>query len=259
MGDERARSLAAVALCALLACEGTLPPLRGQMEVGRDAYAVLVAGRGIAGGDLYVVRTDGGLAVPITFTNVGEMRPALSPDGGAVAFLRGQSLRDSTPGTVWVMNLLSGADRELALPRGAGLPTRVGWSRDGRSIVVGTATALYRFGAPPAPPDPHLVPPAGRAAAESSLAVLLGEPVFTRVVPCREPGALCVKGDTGAPGLLAQDARDAARWGADSVAFIAGNAVEIRPLGPGRARRLQVSGVSGPLRQITVFTGRPAP
>src|SRR5204863_9272463 len=66
---------------ALLACEGTLPPLRGQMEVGRDAYAVVVAGKGIAGGDLYAVRTEGGVAVPITFTNVGEMRPALSPDG----------------------------------------------------------------------------------------------------------------------------------------------------------------------------------
>ncbi|MFL5496273.1 MAG: hypothetical protein ACJ8DC_17950 [Gemmatimonadales bacterium] len=247
------------ALGSLLACEGTLPPLRGQMEVGRDAYAVFVAGKGSAGGDLFAVRTEGGVAVPITFTNVGEMRPALSPDGGTVAFLRGQSLRDSTPGTVWVMNLLSGADRELALPRGAGLPTRVGWSRDGRSIVVSTTTALYRFGAPPAPPDPHLVPPAQRAAAESSLAVLLGEPAFTRVVPCREPDALCTQGDTGAPGLLAQSARDPARWGTDSVAYVVGSAVEVRPLGPGRARRLQVSGVAGPLRQITVFTGRPSP
>jgi hypothetical protein len=247
------------ALGGLLACEGTLPPLRGQMEVGRDAYAVFAAGNGIAGGDLYAVRTEGGVAVPITFTNVGEMRPALSPDGGAVAFLRGQSLRDSTPGTVWVMNLLSGADRELALPRGAGLPTRVGWSRDGRSIVVSTATALYRFGAPPAAPDPHRVSPAGRAAAESSLAVLLGEPAFTRVVPCREPGALCIQGDTGAPSLLAEGARDAARWGTDSVAYITGNAIEVRPLGPGRVRTLLVSGAAGPLRQPTVFTGRPSP
>src|SRR5438128_912125 len=71
--------MTAGALCGLLACEGTLPPLRGQMEVGRDAYAVVVAGKGIAGGDLYAVRTEGGVAVPITFTNVGEMRPALSP------------------------------------------------------------------------------------------------------------------------------------------------------------------------------------
>jgi hypothetical protein len=218
-----------------------------------------VAGKSVAGGDLYAVRTEGGNALPLTFTNVGEMRPALSPDGGAVAFLRGQSLRDSTPGTVWVMNLLSGADRELALPKGVGLPTRVGWSRDSRAIVVATATGLYRFGAPPARSDPHPVSPAERAAAESSLAVLLGEPVFTRVVACREPGDLCVAGDTGAPGLLARGARDATRWGADSVAFIVGTTVEIRPLGPGRARRLQVSGAPGPLRQITVFTGKPAP
>ncbi|HEX3234075.1 MAG TPA: hypothetical protein VHR41_07740 [Gemmatimonadales bacterium] len=253
------RILSGITLGALLACEGTLPPLRGQLEVGRDAYAVFVAGKGIAGGDLYAVRTEGGSAIPLTFTTVGEMRPALSPDGGAVAFVRGQSLRDSTPGTVWVMNLLTGADRELALPKGAGLPTRVGWSHDGRSIVVAAAAGLYRFDAPPAAPDPRLIPPAERAAAESSLAVLLGEPVFTRVVPCQEPGALCVAGDTGAPGLLARGARDATRWGPDSVAFVTGGEIEIRPLGPGRARRLQVSGAPGPLRQITAFTGRPAP
>src|SRR3954470_13286733 len=96
MGGERARPLAALGMTVgalgmivavlggLLACEGTLPTLRGQMEVGRDAYAVFVAGTAVAGGDLYAVRTEGGVAVPITFTNVGEMRPVLSPDGGAV-------------------------------------------------------------------------------------------------------------------------------------------------------------------------------
>ncbi len=40
------RTVGGMALCALAACEGTLPPLRGQMEVGRDAYAVFVAGKG---------------------------------------------------------------------------------------------------------------------------------------------------------------------------------------------------------------------
>ena len=44
---------------ALLACSGTLPPLRGQMEVGRDGYAVFVAGGAAAGGDLYAVRDRG--------------------------------------------------------------------------------------------------------------------------------------------------------------------------------------------------------
>jgi hypothetical protein len=244
---------AAVLAAGLAACSGSLPPLRGQMEVGRDDYAVFVAGGGAAGGDLYAVRAEGGPVVPITFSSVGEMRPALSPDGGMLAFLRGGSLRDSTPGSVWVMNLLSGGEREVKLPRGAGVPMQVGWSPDGRSLVVSAGAGLYSSVAPPARLDAGAVPAAGRAAAESALAVLLGRPAFARVVPCAEPEALCVAADTGRPGLLARGARDAARWGDDSVMFFVGDAVEIRPLGPGRARRLDWEGVPDRPRQMTVF------
>ena len=240
----------------LAACGGSLPPLRGQMVVGRDAYAVFVAGDGPAGGDLYAVHTEGGPAVQVTFTNVGEMRPTLSPDGSTVAFLRGRSPRDSTPGSLWVMSLLSGTDRELELPRGAGAPTEVAWAKDGRTLVVRTAAGLYRLNAPPAKPEARAVPAGERAAAESSLAVLLGDPVFARVVPCAEPGALCVQGDTGAPGLLARDARDPFRWGDDSVAYFLGDRVEIRPLGPGRARRLDLADPPSRPREMTVFLGR---
>jgi hypothetical protein len=239
----------------LASCSGTLPPLRGQMEVGKDAYAVFVGGGGPAGGDLYAVRTEGGPVVPITFTNVGEMRPALSPDGGMLAFLRGASLRDSTPGTVWVMNLLSGAEREIELPRGAGTPSRVGWAPDGRTLVVRAGRGLYRGSAPSAQVELAPVSAAERSAAESTLAVLLGLPVFARVVPCATPGDLCVASDTGAAGPLATGARDPLRWGDDSVAFFVGNAVEIRPVGPGRARRLAWENEPARVREMTVFLG----
>jgi hypothetical protein len=225
------------------------------VEVGRDAYAVFVGGAGLAGGDLYAVRTEGGPVIPITFSTVGEMRPSLSPDGSMVAFLRGASLRDSTPGSVWVMSLLSGAEREATLPRGAGTPMQVGWTGDGRSIVVRAGRGLYRGGAPPASGDLRAVPADQRAAAESTLAVLLGRPFFARVVPCETPGALCVVGDTGAPGPLADGARDPARWGDDSVAFFRGSSVEIRPLGEGRARRLDWDNPPARARQLTVFLG----
>ena len=248
--------IAAVLVVAGAACSGTLPPLRGQMEVGRDAYAVFVGGSSLAGGDLYAVRTEGGPVVPITFSPVGEMRPSLSPDGTMLAFLRGASLRDSTPGFVWVMNLQNGGERELELPRGAGAPNQVGWAPDGRSLVVRSSRGLYRGRAPPAKSELRSVPPAERAAAESVLAVLLGRPAFARVVPCAQPGALCVAGDTGAPGLLATGARDAARWGDDSVAFLVGDEVEIRPLGPGRARRLAWDAPPPRPRQVTVFLGQ---
>src|SRR5918994_5634769 len=117
------------------ACDPTLPPLRGQMEIGSDPYGIFVGGSGI-NSDLYAIRADGGQPVAITFTNVAELRPALSPDGGALVFLRGTSLSDSTPATVWVMNLLSGSERELALPRSAGRPQRVGWGPGGASVIV---------------------------------------------------------------------------------------------------------------------------
>lgn len=247
-------------LLALGGCQGALPPLRGQLEPGKDGYVVFVGGTGQAGGDLYAVPIAGGTALPLTWSGVGEMRPVLSPDGAAVAFLRGGSLRDSTPGTVWVMNLLSGAERQLLLPKGAGLPDRVGWSEGGRALVVRAGDGLYRFPVPPT--SERGVPVAGpaRPAADSALAVWLGEPAFARAVACGGED-LCVETGTGAPAPLARGVRDPARWGADSVAYVAGGTILVRPLGPGRERRLPVSGAPRALRQITVFPGasRPAP
>jgi hypothetical protein len=257
-GDNGGLSIAVAGLLALSlllfsACEPTLPPLRGALDIGGESYVIFVAGTAPAGGDLYAVGTDGGPAVQITFTNVGEMQPELSPDGGTVAFLRGASLRDSTPGSVWVMNLRTGADRELTLPKGSGIPRRIGWAGDDSSLVVRTDSGLYQVGTPPGPDRPVAISAGDRAAAESSLSVLLGSPVFARVVPCADPEALCVTGDTGAPGLLARGARDALRWGPDSVAFLVGDQLEIRPLGPGRARRLLWSSLPGHPRQPTAF------
>jgi len=224
------------------------------MEIGRDPYAVFVGGDG-PNSDLYAVRPDGGPPVRITFTNVAELAPALSPDGAGLAFLRGASLRDSTPASVWVMNLLSGGERELVLPKGAGQPAAIGWAPGGTSLIVSASNGLYRFRAPPADPDPRPVPPTGRAAAESSLAVLLGEPVFARAIPCENADNLCVLGDSGGPTLMARDARDPVRWGEDSVAFFAGDVVEIRPLGPGRPRRLVWSNAPKRPRSMTFFPG----
>jgi hypothetical protein len=225
------------------------------MEVGQDGYAVFVGGNGLTG-DLYAVRPDGGAAIPITFSNVAELAPALSPDGDEVAFLRAQSLNDTTPATVWVMNLLTGADRELKLPKRAGAPRRVGWDRSGHSLVVESKGGLYRINAPPASPDVRPVPAADRAAAESSLAVLLGDPVFARVVPCDIPGDLCVAADTGSPGLLARGAHDPLRWGGDSVAFFVDDELEIRPLARGRPRLLTWSNGPKRPREMTFFPGK---
>ena len=238
----------------LAACDPTLPPLRGQMEIGSDAYAVFVGGSG-SNSDLYAIRPDGGQPVAITFTNVAELRPALSPDGGALAFLRGASLRDSTPSSVWVMNLLSGSERELVLPQGAGRPAQVGWEPARTSLILRAEDGLYRVNAPPLPPAPRAVPAQEGPRAESTLAVLLGNPVFATVVPCQTPNDLCVSAG-GTPGLLARGARDPARWGDDSVAFFVGDELEIRPLAKGRPRRLAWTRAPESPRQVTFFPGK---
>jgi hypothetical protein len=248
-------TLFVIPLTFFVAACGTLPPLRGKIDVGRDAYAVFVGGSGVSG-DLYAVHANGGPAFPITYTPVAELAPALSPNGTDLAFLRSQSLRDSTPATVWVMNLLNGGERELELPKGAGAPERVGWSDDGKTVVVRAGQGLYQFDAPPAKSGARPVAPAESAAAESSLAVLLGDPVFARVVVCKRATDLCLMTRRGAPGILAQAARDPVRWGADSVAFLVGdNLLQIRPLARGRPRALNWSNVPARPRQLTFFQG----
>lgn len=256
---RRSRIVAALGLLALSASCGSLPPLRGRIEVGKDPFVIFVGGSSAAGGDLYAVPAGGGLVIPITFTAVGEMRPSLAPDGGAVAFLRAGSLRDSTPASVWVMNLLSGRERRIALPRSAGPPDRVGWTRDGSALVVEARGGLYQAPPPPVGQSAQPVPDAERAAADSALAVLLGDPVFARVVRCAEPADLCVQGDTGTPGLLERGARGAARWGPDSVLLLLDGGLVVRPLGPGRARRVDWTDVPPAPRDPTAFGGPTVP
>ncbi len=247
------RPLAVALILAATACESALPPLRKVGEVGRDPVVLFVGGDGAGQGDLFAVPTSGGEATQLTFSSVSESRPALSPDGGAVAFLRTSG--DSTRGAVWVMNLVSGAEREVELPRGAGAPTRVGWVADGGSIVVATTGGLYRAPAPPEKRGAVPVPPAERAAAESALSVLLGSPAFARVTLCDRPEDLCVVGDTGAPELLAKGARDGARWGSDSVAYFIGDELLVRPLGPGRERTVELKHPPAGPREATMFPG----
>ena len=91
------RPLPAIAAgLVLAACERGFLPLGGRFEIGRDPMVIFVGGDAPAGGDLYALQVDGGGAIPITFTVVGEMRPSLAPDGGEVAFLRGGSLTDAS-------------------------------------------------------------------------------------------------------------------------------------------------------------------
>lgn len=236
----------------LAACEGGFLPLRGKLDVGQEPMIVFVAGPATAG-DLYALAAVGGKPIAITFSPVSEARPALAPGGDAVAFLRSGALRDSTPASVWVLNLATGAERKIELPARAGAPERVGWTADGRGLVVRAGGRLYR--ADGAADGASPVIRAERAAAESSLAVLLGEPVFAEVLPCATSSDLCVRSSDGAITPLARGAADPARWGSDSVAYLEGDRLIVRPVGPGHPRSVSWTGVPERPRQLSVFPG----
>jgi len=242
-------------------CGTVLPPLRGEIDVGRDAYGVFVGGERRSS-DLYAFEPDGAV-LQLTYTAVAELAPALSPDGFYVALLRAATLRDSLPGTAWLINLQTGDDRELTLPRSAGTPRRLGWARTSArsggaeaALYVAADSGVYRFDAPVGRVKARAVAGAERAVADSSFAVLLGQPVFARVLPCaNDAGSLCVASDTGAPDLLAREARDPMRWGTDSVAYVVQGMFEVRPLGPGRPRYVKLVNPPARPRAPTFFAG----
>ena len=245
---------AGLLLLALAGC--SLPPLRGKAEVGKDAYAVFVAD--VPGGsDLFALLPSGGAPIQLTFSPIAESDPVLSPDGSAVLFLRHQTIDGADRPTIWVLNLLSGAERELTLPAAWKLaPGRAAWSRDGSTVYVRTARGLVRLAAPPRAPAPAMVAAAEQPAADSSFLVLLRTPAFASVVGCGD--GLCTVGPAGRRSPLASPAREPASWGTDSVGYFSGDRFYVRPLGPGHARFLEWSPVPVRPRDLTFFAGRPS-
>jgi hypothetical protein len=212
----------------------TLPPLRGRVEIGSDPYAVVVAD-GSGGSDLYAIHGRTGETIALTFSPVRELGPALAPDGGAVAFLREPASPTDSTRTVWVMNLLSGAEREL-VPAGAGggRAERVAWAAGGGALYVETTRGIWRYAMPPGP-RPEPLAAAHRAEADSAFMVLLGSPAFARAEACAAQRGVCVVSGQGTQ-VLAEDALSAARWGSDSVALVRAGKIQVRPLGGGAPR-----------------------
>jgi hypothetical protein len=208
--------------------------MRHRIDAGRETFAVFVADAPDGRGDLYAMTGVGSDVVQLTFTLPAEWRPRLSPGGDVVAFLRSRDMRDTLRTRVWLLNLLNGAERELALPDSSGVPEDLGWSDDGRALGVRTSAGTWSLSTPPAPPAAVVLP--GVAA----FPVRVGYPPFASIAPCADMATnLCVYPDSGTPAVLDDGARDAFRWGDDSVAYVRGRDVVIRPLGRGRSRTLR--------------------
>ncbi len=247
------RLLPLLLLLLLLACRVSLSPLQNKVAVGQEPYLALQAAGESGRDDIYVVRPDDGTVVPLTYTRWGEAHPALSPDGVMLAFVR-YSI-DETELRVVVMNLLNGNERVVWGPVGEAI-SGLGWA-DAGLIAAATASGPLLLTAPPA--APRAIRPVGdeAARADSSLHVLLGDPPFARVVECENADELCVLTANGVSQPLQAGASVPLRWGPDSLAYLLGETIEIRPLGPGRSRSLTAEPPLAGIENGSYFPGPP--
>jgi hypothetical protein len=232
--------------------------MRHRIEAGRDAYVVVVADAPDGRGDLWAVHAAGGEAVQLTFSLPAESGPRLSPHGDVVAFLRARNTVDTVYRRVWLMNLLSGAERELVLPEEAGVPRAVAWGAEGRVLLVRTSAATWLVNAPPARPDPQRLVGSDVARADSAFAVLVGSPPFARIVPCEGAPGICSVDASGNAAVISPVGREPVAWGPDSVAWLEGDEIVVRPAGPGRSRRARLPERLDNVREGTAFLGRSA-
>jgi hypothetical protein len=231
-------------------------PLANRIEVGEEAFVVLVATGPDGMTDLHAVPAGGGTTARITFTPMVESSPALSRGGDVVAFLRGADSLPDTPRDLVVMNLLNGAERTLPVPVAAGHIDRLAWSEDGTALLLATATGSWAITAPPATPVATQLDGAAREAADSALTTWLGRPRFARAFNCPAGQGVCLIGPSGDTAVLASRGRDPFAWGQDSVGWFEGDAMYVRSLGPATPRPVSL-GQRGPTgaRQGTYAAG----
>lgn len=239
-------------LVLLSGCRVSLSPLKNRVSVGEESYVVF-DGEGEDGqGDLYAGSASGGSVFRITFTRVHESSPALSPDGTMLAFIRGARAADSASHRIWIMNLLNGAEREMPVLGPAAYPRRLAWSLDGAAIYARTAQGDFRIPAPPAPATPEAVTAGTQATADTILAVPLGFPVIAIATGC--DSGICAFTRSGSQ-VVSTEGRDPFRWGSDSLAYIRGRGIEVRPLAGGATREVRWTQVPSELRTATQFPG----
>jgi len=242
---------AALMVAGIVACRVSLSPLQNRIEVGQETFVVFVGDGEGDQGDLYAVKAGGGSVYPVTYTRLHETRPALSPDGVMLAFLRGRRAGDSTDYRVVVMNLLNGAERVVFTGEEDRAPVALGWHPSDRVLYVSTTGGVLEATVPPGPLT--VTAAADSAVADSSLSVLLGRPVFGRVSPCSTGAGMCVVPWSGSEQLITEDAADIVPWGGDSLAYVTGTRFRIRPLGGGRSRDLRWVDPPANPRLPTVF------
>jgi len=216
-------------LASLTGCGFT--PLTNKVEVGDEAFVVVV-GHGRDGSvDLFAAPAEGGRFYQFTYNQLAESNPTLAPSGTRLAFLR-QGRDQSAPELV-ILNLLNGTETARTLPKEAGAAERLGFGSTDDSLAVATERGLYLVTATGLEPVA-----AGAAAALDSLTYeRLGEGGFASLRPCGTGTGWCVAKAGGQETALPGDASDPIRWGAEGLAYLRQGRIEVRPLGGGRVRQ----------------------
>jgi hypothetical protein len=240
-------------LAALAACG--VSPLTNKIDVGEEAFVVAVGEGPDSLTDLFAAPAGGGRFIRFTFNRPEERFPRLSPDGSRLAFLRARSGAKGPPWSLVVLDLLRSAESSGRLPEGSGEPERLGWSRDGRHIVV-SAQGFFLTPVPPSAMELRPVAADSSVIADSISRELLGEPPQGMIREC-PTGGLCVVAGTGAMTPLDSATTGAVRWGPDSLGYFLPQGFEVRPLGGGRSRRPVWTGAPARLRQLTHHPGTP--
>jgi hypothetical protein len=242
----------AAAPCMLLAGCG-VTPLTNRIKIGEEAFVIAV-GEGPDGQtDLYAAPAGGGAFARLTFNRPEERLPKISPDGGSVSFLRATAGTNGPPWSLVILDLRNNAERATPLPPEVGELVRLGWSRDGTRVVL-SSDGYFVATAPPAAPAFGRFPADSLALADSLSREILGDPPQGVVGECLG-GGLCILAGTGEITPLDSAARDAVRWGADSVGYFLPDGFEVRPLAGGHSRRPAWAGAPARLRQLTHHPG----
>lgn len=236
-----------LALLALLlgttGCRDVFYPLKNRITPGLDPFVVFVADGQNGAGDLWAGQAGGGAVYQLTYTLSDEDAPALSPNGGVVAFVRSPAPKDSTQREVWFMNLVSGNEREVDPLPGGAIPLALAFSADGATLYVRTTKGLWSLQTPPSAPSPKRLSATDSIRADSALTTYLGEPPFARIGPCLvAKGSLCAF--PPGPPLSAKEIPlqeggvDPVHWGADSIGYLVGDRLIVRSGGGGRSREI---------------------
>ena len=245
------RSLLIVIVSALASCGVT--PLTNRIKIGEEPFVIAV-GEGPDGQtDLFAAPAGGGAFARLTFNRPPEKFPRISPDGGRVAFLRAANREPGPHWTLVILDLMNNGERVTPLPKDAGEPERLGWTRDGTRVVL-SAQGYFVTAAPPLAAAFTRIPADSLALADSLSRELLGDPPHGIVRECMN-GGLCIMAQTGEVTPLDSAARDAVRWGADSVGYFLPHGFEVRPLAGGHPRRPVWVGAPARLRQLTYYPG----